>query len=255
MGEMFTGVTLSTTNYDALLIGWGGQTAQSGVNFAGGNSAYSSNAAATARRSLTDAPKSWIITDGVVELTSDINSSDLGLSGSSDVVGVADGVTLTLDGNLEVSKLILGPTAKVSLGSFTLNAPNGVVLQSSAAGSATILGNNAVSNASVEQYVTAGRNWYISSPLSNAGYAELSRGASVVEWNEATKNWDTKSSGTLTRGKGYIQVSGAAQGTTGTLSFDGTTNAGNVDVAVTRTESGNGPGFNLVGNPYPSYLD
>jgi len=190
-----------------------------------------------------------------VQVTTDQNASTLGLTSTS-VVEVAAGATLTVDANLELSKLILAPTAKVSLGSHTLNAPNGVILQSSADGSATILGDNAISNATVEQYVTAGRNWYISSPISSASYAELSRGVEVVEWNEATKNWDTKSSGTLTRGRGYIQIADAVDpGTTGALSFDGTTNAGNVDVAVTRTESGTGPGFNLVGNPYPSYLN
>ncbi len=190
-----------------------------------------------------------------VRVTSDQNASTLGLTSSSNLE-VAAGATLTVDANLELSKLILAPTAKVSLGNHTLNAPNGVILQSSADGSATILGDNAISNATVEQYVTAGRNWYISSPLSDAGYAELSRGVEVVEWNEVTKNWDTKSSGTLTRGRGYIQIADAVDpGTTGTLSFDGTTNAGNVNVAVTRTESGTGVGFNLVGNPYPSYLN
>ncbi len=191
----------------------------------------------------------------IIPIATNSSSSALNLSGTSNIQ-VAAGVTLTLDANATVNRLILAPTAKLSLGTNTLNAPNGVVLESSADGTATILGDNAVSNATVQQYVTAGRNWYISSPLSGAGYTDLSRGVSVVEWNEATKNWDTKSSGTLTQGKGYIQVADAIQtGTTGTLSFGGTTNAGNIDVAVTRTESGNGPGFNLVGNPYPSYLN
>ncbi len=39
-GGMFTGVTLSTTNYDALLIGWQGQPHNNNVSFSGGNSQY-----------------------------------------------------------------------------------------------------------------------------------------------------------------------------------------------------------------------
>jgi len=35
MGNMFNGATLSTANYDALLIGWEAQTLQPNVNFHG----------------------------------------------------------------------------------------------------------------------------------------------------------------------------------------------------------------------------
>jgi len=60
--NMFLSVTLATANYNSLLIGWAIQTVISGVNFHGGNSQYSSGAAATAHASLvTDG---WSITDG-----------------------------------------------------------------------------------------------------------------------------------------------------------------------------------------------
>lgn len=60
---MFDGVTLSTANYDALLIGWEAQAVQNNVTFHGGNSKYSAGAAATARAALI-ADHSWTITDG-----------------------------------------------------------------------------------------------------------------------------------------------------------------------------------------------
>ena len=61
-GTMFAGVTLSTANYDALLIGWEANTHNSSVALDGGNSTFSAGAAATARADLvTD---SWSITDG-----------------------------------------------------------------------------------------------------------------------------------------------------------------------------------------------
>ncbi|WP_041468434.1 BspA family leucine-rich repeat surface protein [Chloroherpeton thalassium] len=63
MDDMFYGATLSTANYDALLIGWAAQTVQSEVIFHGGNSQYSTGAAATARQSLID-DYYWGITDG-----------------------------------------------------------------------------------------------------------------------------------------------------------------------------------------------
>jgi surface protein len=64
MTFMFSGVTLSTTNYDALLIGWAALTVQPNVPFGGGNSKYSAGAATTARGVLTGAPNNWVITDG-----------------------------------------------------------------------------------------------------------------------------------------------------------------------------------------------
>ena len=57
-------VTLSTANYDALLIGWAAQAVNTGVVFSGGNSKYSAGAATTARGVLTGAPNNWNITDG-----------------------------------------------------------------------------------------------------------------------------------------------------------------------------------------------
>ncbi len=64
--DMFLGVALSTTNYDALLVGWEGQAPviQDSVSFHGGNSTYSAGSAAeTARTNLINT-YSWTITDG-----------------------------------------------------------------------------------------------------------------------------------------------------------------------------------------------
>jgi surface protein len=61
--RMFDGVTLSTANYESLLIGWNAQTLQSGVTFSGGSSKYCSAAAITARANMVESD-AWIITDG-----------------------------------------------------------------------------------------------------------------------------------------------------------------------------------------------
>ena len=63
MYEMFNGVTLSTDNYNNLLIGWAGQTVKNTVPFHGGKSKYSPGEAADARAVLTGT-YSWKITDG-----------------------------------------------------------------------------------------------------------------------------------------------------------------------------------------------
>ncbi len=60
---LFEGVTLSTNNYDALLIAWAQQNVLAWVDFDGGHSRYSAGAAAAARQSLID-DHLWHITDG-----------------------------------------------------------------------------------------------------------------------------------------------------------------------------------------------
>ena len=61
--NMFAGVTLSTVNYDALLIAWSNLTLQSTGSFNAGSSKYSAGAPATARQSIID-NFSWTISDG-----------------------------------------------------------------------------------------------------------------------------------------------------------------------------------------------
>jgi surface protein len=67
MANMFSNVTLTTTNYNALLVGWAVlPSVQPNVIFNAGNSQYSiaPSAAATARGVLTTGPNNWTITDG-----------------------------------------------------------------------------------------------------------------------------------------------------------------------------------------------
>ncbi|MHA1355055.1 MAG: BspA family leucine-rich repeat surface protein [Candidatus Heimdallarchaeota archaeon] len=63
MSYMFDEITLSTTNYDSLLIGWSQLNLQTNVNFNAGNSQYSAGAAADARESIIN-NYSWSIADG-----------------------------------------------------------------------------------------------------------------------------------------------------------------------------------------------
>ena len=65
MFEMFNNVTLSTANYDALLIGWEAQSLTANVVFDGGNSKYTlGGAAEAARNALIASPNLWVIEDG-----------------------------------------------------------------------------------------------------------------------------------------------------------------------------------------------
>lgn len=62
--NMFLGITLSTTNYDALLVGWEAQAVQNNVSFNGGNSKYTLGGAAESARQRLITDHNWSISDG-----------------------------------------------------------------------------------------------------------------------------------------------------------------------------------------------
>jgi len=179
--------------------------------------------------------------------------------GSSAEVTVSSG-ELTINQSASIDKITLAPGAKLTLGNGnTLTTTNGVTLQSDATGSATFVDTNNSSpqavSGTVQQYLTAARNWYTTSPIAAGTAAGLNLGTSVQSYSESAKAWSVLTgSDALVAGKGYVSVAGVGTGTTGTLSFNGTLNTGTISVAVTRTGTDKA-GFNLVANPYPSYLD
>jgi uncharacterized protein YjdB len=172
-------------------------------------------------------------------------------------ISVSSSGNLTLDASRTVQSITLKPGAKLTLNSGQTITAGTLTLQSDATGSGTFVDNNTSNpptlTATVNQYLpVVNRNWYVSSPIASATNTNLSTGTSVVSYNEAASNWTTET-GTLTPGKGYISVSASGSGT-GNVAFSGTLNTGSVNVGLTRLGSTKS-GFNLVGNPYPSYLD
>jgi hypothetical protein len=116
-----------------------------------------------------------------------------------------------------------------------------------------------------------GRFWYLGSPVTNANATTFYSTASsnvVKERDEPTNAWVTvanNSSTALTPGKGYyVRASnGSASSLTQTelaLNFTGgglnnNPTSGALTIPCTRTTGVNSEGFNLVSNPYPSYLN
>ena len=171
-------------------------------------------------------------------------------------VTVAAGAELTVGATKALKSVTVAAGGKLTITAGNLNVTNGITLESTADATATLVDayETPTVNATVKQHVTAGRNWYMSAPLNNtANVSDLNKGNSVQQYNEATGLWEIIASGTLTRGRGYIQVANSTQGTTGTVQFAGIVNSGDVSVSLTNNTAGRG--FNLVGNPYPSYLN
>lgn len=191
-------------------------------------------------------------------ISSDQNISNIGIT-NTELAGAIISVTggeLTLDQSLGVNSIKVQPEAKLTLNDGVSLSSGKIYITSNSSGTGTFVDKNSgtptVIAGNVQQYLTSGRNWYIASPISNATTANLSTASSVVFYNESTAEWLPPVSSLLTAGKGYISSSTL---TTGTVSFDGTLNTSTVTVPLTRTASVTKEGFNLVGNPYPSYLN
>jgi hypothetical protein len=171
-----------------------------------------------------------------------------------DVV-VPTGQLLTVDASKTLKSLTIESGGKatnnqggtITLTNFTINsnATNGTGTYLDD-GTTTVTG-----TVHVNQYLTAGRNWYVATPVSNATSGAFSTAGSVIYYDEPTAGWVTKSSGVLNPMQGYISVSTAS---TGNIVFSGDLNNGNQSINLTRTPGAVKEGFNLVGNPYPSYV-
>ena len=152
----------------------------------------------------------------------------------------------------------------------TITTTNLNILSDGTNGTGTLLNNGTltVTTANVQQYLSGGRNWYVSSPVTNASSTAVLNSStattkpSSMVWYDETKGsttpWTTATS-TLTPTKGYVAVNGSPASTDGIITFTGTLNNGDISTAtanpLTLSSTGVKDGFNLVGNPYPSYLD
>ncbi len=175
-----------------------------------------------------------------------------------------EGLTIETNASLTVK-----PAAGLTVsGTLTNHADaTGLVLQSDATGTATLINSTAGVRATVQQYITGtggntpnGRGWYMSTPISDASsnifgdFEDSGNSNGLWYYVEPSQGYVeiTTNSESLDVGTGYV----LRTGTNETVEFAGTLNSDEQTLAVTRTGTGHAKrGFNLVGNPYPSYLD
>jgi hypothetical protein len=192
-------------------------------------------------------------------VSSDVNLSSL-VNNSTTELLVNTGSTLTINETTTLKSITTAPGAKVTLSSGTLTATNGITLQSDATGTATFVDNNNSSpqavSGTVQQYLPQGRNWYLSVPTTSGNTSSLIGGglATSVSYYSEELGWQNDYTGALAPGVGYIAVSAVGSGTSNT-SFTGTLNSGDIPVTLTRKSSGTYAGYNLIANPYPSYIN
>lgn len=181
--------------------------------------------------------------------------------------------SINQDQNISIADLLIrnGKSLTVNAGeqlaitsTFTNNGT--LNLNSDASGTAVILTPSSITGtgtSNINQYfnATLSRNWYISSPVTGATvptgqtyYSYLEDGSNTGFTSPATAYWKANAAGTtLSAGTGYIAQPTA---TSGTFTFSGTLNTGTVGpLSLSRTSLATKPGFNLVGNPFPAYLN
>lgn len=180
-------------------------------------------------------------------------------SSSTNVI-IPAGITMTNSTGINCNNLYIR-------GSYTAMAPlsisGNLIMKSDAEGTGTIITNGNVSvsgTSTAQQYLKDARNWYLSSPMSNA---TVGSGYTCYQYDETGNHpsavgpyWFTVSTGeTFAPGSGYILLPNAAASTIEfTTSGSGTLNSGNVRVDLTRSGVEK-TGFNLIGNPYPCHLN
>ena len=197
--------------------------------------------------------------------------SDVTVVPSTNVTGsiaIQNGHEITVAANATSPALTVNAGGQLTLNSgASLGITGNLAINSDADnGTGTVKDLNAngglsVSNGTtkVEQHLSTGRNWYISSPVSATELPVFASGTITLNgYSEAAVTDAVGATGwlpnptTFVSGKGYV----ASVSVDGNISFTGSLNTGNKNIALTsRTGTANKAGFNLVGNPYPSYLD
>jgi hypothetical protein len=198
---------------------------------------------------------------GTVVMNGNLTATDVPVTVASGAtlsgIGTINGATTvsgTLNGSLTFgSSVTLNPGAKMTVGiGNTMTIPT-LNLNSDATGTATFVNNGTatVTTANVQQYLTSGRNWYVSSPVSAAPYTALSTATKVYKYDEPSAQFVEVTTGTLSPLVGYISQTTT---TSSAITLSGTLNDGVQTVTLPRTYGVTKSGFNLVGNPYASYV-
>ncbi len=200
------------------------------------------------------------ITAIVTPVTSSGNLGNAATLAGTDIT-VSNDAELSVNNTTTVRSITVAPGAKLTVDNGVVLTVNSIVLHNTAGGTASFVDNRVADAPSaiagtVEQAITeTNRNWYVAIPLTGQTAAGITlTDAKIVQRNEAQSRWDDLLSGaSLIPGIGYIAVASASTGTTNWI-MNGNFNSGKVEVGLTHSGASS-VGYNLVGNPYPSYLN
>lgn len=241
-----TGCSVSGT----LQIGAGGYiSTDPPASFYGNNAILAFNQGSGAEYVVNSTDKTWSTSQipNSITVTSGTVTLNDNRSATGDLI-ISSGATL----NINAAKQLTIGNSFTQAGSLNL--------KSTSDGTATIITPTTVNitgNTRVQQYLAANRNYYLAAPVSGA---VIPAGNTYYKFVEALNNGSTwtdvtaNESLTFEVGNGYV-VKPSTTGTT--IEFSGALNQGDKTI-IGLTSTGTTPAkarFNLVGNPYPSYLN
>ena len=194
----------------------------------------------------------------ITDVNNTTNASTLPDCPTCEIV-VKDGGELNVNATKTYNKVTVKVGGKLTLASGSaLSAP--ITIESDENGTGTLVDNGTLTvngTATVQQYLASQRNWYMSSPVFEPTRPSTTDYSYVESYDEtlSSNNWiNLGETNKLLTAKGYVVY----PATTGekTITFTGTLNTGDKTIVLTRTAANTTyQGFNLVGNPYPSYLN
>ncbi len=176
----------------------------------------------------------------------DGNTADISLATALDIAGPLSlyGGTVTASSNTTCTNLVVntGTTLNFDYGSSLIT--NGTIT------------NNGTIN--ISHFVAIDNKWHLISMPNNSTTANTFLDMYLQSWDEENKEWVdiTNAAETLTPVKGYSLWCGDSKGPGTTFTYSGTPNTGNQPISLLyHDNSEQNDGANLVGNPYPSYID
>jgi len=181
-------------------------------------------------------------------------------------VAINSNATIATDKAFNGLHIATGKTLTVNAGKGltvhnSITGSGTLLLRSDAAnGTATVTG-NVTGTATVEQHLPAATErtwWYLASPVTGAAWTVFGSNQ-VGNYSESTRSYSAPfaAAETLEAGRGYVVKMNATEAAVYQFA-NKTLNNGNISVPLTRSVTGNldnKRGFNLAGNPYPSYLN
>jgi len=220
------------------------------------------------------------VSGGTLRISSNQTLNNLAIEAGGDLI-VDGGVTLTINGTMSVNEsvtisgnLTIGASGNAGIaagkaltvsGTLTNNAgAAGLIIESDATGTGSLINSTAGVAATVQRYVVSHGNvptdgWHLmGSPVAtfNINGSSFDPGASddLYSWDEATNTWLNHKAGNPTQivpGTGYI----VAYETTGAKNFSGNLNVADVSVSGLAHNATQGKGWHLLGNPFASALE
>ncbi len=171
------------------------------------------------------------------------------------------GGIVTLNASTSATTVTINPGSKLT-NDGSLTATTFTIQSDAVAGTGTYLGSGTVSATTtyVNQALNVNRGWYMTSPVDGAVTPTTNSGAlTIYRYLESANDDQTTgvswlSSSTVSRDQGYSITS--PSGTTN-VTFSGSLNDGPQSFTLTRNDHAGKSknGFNLIGNPYPSFLE